>query len=225
MEPTLAASTYIASAIALFTITNPIGSLPIFLGATSAQPPAQQRRMAWLVALAVFVVLAIALIIGTYILQAFGIDIIAFKIAGNLLVAVIGWAMLTAKQNPAHAAEGQSPVVVPLAIPVIAGPGAIALVISDAHSYTSIGDYGIGIVMILVVAAIIGAVLATGPTVARILKPTGMSILMRVFGLLLLSIAVQSIISAIGAVFPVLLGESGVISPLVTSTPSPSPTP
>ena len=224
MGLTLAATSYIAGAIALFTITNPIGSLPIFLGATSAQTPAVQRRMAWLVALAVFAVLTIALIIGTYILTAFGIDIIAFKIAGNLLVAVIGWAMLTAKQNPAQATDGQSPVVVPLAIPVIAGPGAIALVISQAHSYASVGDYALGILTVAVVAAIIGAVLAAGPTVAHILKPTGMSILMRVFGLLLLSIAVQSIISALGAAFPVLLGEQGVVSPLVTPTPTPSPT-
>jgi multiple antibiotic resistance protein len=204
MADAISAPTLITSAIALITITNPIGSLPIFLNVTKDQKPAQQRRTGIWVGLAVVAVLVVSLLVGTYILQAFGIDITSFKIAGNLLVATIGWAMLTAKDNIVSATKDESPIVVPLAIPVIAGPGAISLVITYAHSYTTVLDYVGGVTIILIVGIIIGAVLYFGPEMARLLKPAGMSILTRVFGLLLLAIAIQTILSALTVAFPVL---------------------
>lgn len=204
MADAISAPTLVTSAIALFTITNPIGSLPIFLSVTKGRTDAQQRRTGLWVGLAVVAVLAVSLVAGTYILQAFGIDITSFKIAGNLLVATIGWAMLTAKNNVVAVTDDQSPVVVPLAIPVIAGPGAISLVITFAHSYTSALDYVSGLLIIVAVGIVISVVLYFGPELAKLLKPTGMSILTRVFGLLLLAIAIQSILSALGDAFPVL---------------------
>lgn len=202
MDATISAPTLITSAIALLTITNPIGTLPIFLSLTKDATPAKQRRMAIMIGIAVIVVLAVSLAAGTAILGLFGIDMTAFKIAGNLLVASIGWAMLTAKSSPITVAPGQSPVVVPLAIPVLAGPGAIALVITFAHSYTTVLDWVAGAVTILVVGLIVGIVYFAGPTIAKLLKTTGMDILTRVFGLLLLSIALQTILSSLGEAFP-----------------------
>lgn len=202
MDATIAAPTLITSAIALLTITNPIGTLPIFLSLTKDATPAKQRHMAIMIGLALIAVLAISLAAGTFILGLFGIDMTAFKIAGNLLVATIGWAMLTAKSSPVTVEPGQSPVVVPLAIPVLAGPGAIALVITFAHSYTTVLDWVAGAVTILVVGLIVGIVYFAGPTIAKLLKTTGMDILTRVFGLLLLSIALQTILSSLGEAFP-----------------------
>jgi multiple antibiotic resistance protein len=201
MDP-ISAPSLITGAIALFTITNPIGTLPIFLGLTKDLDAAKQRRTAVLVAIAVVVVLVVALIGGTFVLGAFGIDMTAFKIAGNLLVASIGWAMLVAKSDPVAVEPGQSPVVVPLAIPVLAGPGAIALVITFAHEYTGIVDYLLGIAIVLVIGAAVAVVYAAGPWVARVLKTTGMSVLTRVFGLLLLAIALQVILAALALAFP-----------------------
>jgi multiple antibiotic resistance protein len=197
--------TLITTGIGLLTITNPIGSLPIFLNLTKGFDPGRQRRLGLLVGLAVFAVLTVSLIGGSFVLQAFGIDLTSFRIAGNLLVATIGWAMLTAKENIVTVSkDAQSPVVVPLAIPVIAGPGAISLVITFQETYTSLFDYGAGIVMCLAVSIVIGVALYFAPQVARIVKPTGMSIITRIFGLLLLSIAVQAILSALSDAFPVL---------------------
>ena len=201
MDP-ISAPSLITGAIALFTITNPIGTLPIFLGLTKDLDAAKQRRTAVLVAVAVVVVLVVALIGGTFVLDAFGIDMTAFKIAGNLLVASIGWAMLVAKSDPVAVEPGQSPVVVPLAIPVLAGPGAIALVITFAHEYTGIVDYLLGIGIVLVIGAAVAVVYVAGPWVARVLKTTGMSVLTRVFGLLLLAIALQAILAALALAFP-----------------------
>ncbi|MGA1835863.1 MarC family protein [Herbiconiux sp. 11R-BC] len=196
--------TLVTSAIGLLTITNPIGSLPIFLNLTKGYEPARQKRLGLLVGLAVFAVLTVSLIAGSFVLQAFGIDLTSFRIAGNLLVATIGWAMLTAKTNIVTVTDAESPVVVPLAIPVIAGPGAISLIITFQETYSSLFDYGMGILMILVISAIIAVALYFAPQVARIVKPTGMSIVTRIFGLLLLAIAVQSILSALSDAFPVL---------------------
>jgi multiple antibiotic resistance protein len=204
MADPISGPTLVTSAIALITITNPIGSLPIFLNVTKDQKPLQQRRTGIWVGLAVVVVLVVSLLVGTYILRAFGIDITSFKIAGNLLVATIGWAMLTAKDNIVTAAKDESPVVVPLAIPVIAGPGAISLVITYAHSYRTPVDYLGGVIIVVAVGLVIATVLYFGPEMARLLKPSGMSILTRVFGLLLLAIAIQTILAALGDAFPVL---------------------
>lgn len=202
MTDPIAAPTLITSGIALFTIANPIGSLPVFLEITKELTPARQRRTGLLVGVAVVVVLAIALVAGTWVLDAFGIDITAFRIAGNALVAAIGWAMLLARPTPVASHDGGSPVVVPLAIPVIAGPGAIALAITFAHGYTSALDYVAGLIIVVVVGALVSLVLFFGPTVQRLLGRSGMDVLTRVFGLLLLAIAVQSILSALGDAFP-----------------------
>lgn len=229
MDPAIAAPTLVTSAIALFTITNPIGTLPIFLSLTKDQTATQQRRSAVLVGLAVAVVLLVSLIAGNLILQGFGIDITAFKIAGNALVATIGWAMLVAKPGgPISVKAGESPVVVPLAIPVLAGPGAIALAITFAHSYTDVIDYVLGSVICIVVGLLVAAVFYVGPWVARFLKQTGMSILTRIFGLLLLAIAVQSIMLALGDAFPGLFasgGQSTLLGATLTPTSTPTPTP
>ena len=202
MDATISAPTLITSAIGLLTITNPIGTLPIFLNLTKDATPTKQRRMALLIGLAVIAVLAISLAAGNVILGLFDIDMTAFKIAGNLLVASIGWAMLTAKSSPITVGPGQSPVVVPLAIPVLAGPGAIALVITFAHSYTGVLDWVFGAATVLVVGIVVAAVYFAGPTIAKLLGTTGMSILTSVFGLLLLAIALQTILSSLGEAFP-----------------------
>ena len=203
MSDPISAPTLITSAVALFTIANPIGTLPVFLEVTKKMTPAQQRRTGALVGLAVIVVLAISLVAGTFILEAFGIDITAFKIAGNALVATIGWAMLLARQSPVAAADGDaSPVVVPLAIPLVAGPGAIALAITFAHGYTGVIDYVAGLGIVVVVGLLVSVVYYFGPYIQRFLGVQGMSVLTRVFGLLLLAIAVQSILTALGSAFP-----------------------
>lgn len=198
----ISAPTLVTSAVALFTIANPIGTLPVFLEITKDMAPAKQRRTGILVGLAVIAVLAIALIAGTWVLNAFGIDITAFKIAGNLLVAMIGWAMLLDRQSPVASNSGASPVVVPLAMPLVAGPGAIALAITFAHSYTGITDYLWGLGIVVVVGLLVSLIWYFGPGIQKLLGAAGMSVLTRVFGLLLLAIAVQSILTSLGHAFP-----------------------
>jgi multiple antibiotic resistance protein len=204
MDAGIEAPGLIAVAIALLTITNPIGSVPIFLGLTAGFDAAKQRRTALLVGVAVSAVLLVSLLVGKYVLAAFGIDLTSFRIAGNLLVASIGWAMLTAKTGGPAPGGGSSPTVVPLAIPIIAGPGAISLVITFAEQHTGVLNLIGGAIAVLVVAAAIAVVLFFAPRLQKILGNSGMNILSRIFGLILLAIAVQSIIDALTDAFPVL---------------------
>jgi multiple antibiotic resistance protein len=208
MNTAISAPTLLTSAIALFTIANPIGSLPIFLNLTKGFEAQRQRRIGIYVGIAVFAVLTVSLLLGKLILEGFGIDLTSFRIGGNLLVASIGWAMLTAKANIVTVTDEQSPVVVPLAIPIIAGPGAISLVITFAENYPGPIQLAEGVGMVAAVSLVIAVALYFAPEVAKVVKPTGMSIVTRIFGLLLLSIAVQSILGALGDAFPVLMQTS-----------------
>ena len=131
---------FVTAFVALFTITNPVGNIPLFLALTTNQTPRQQRITARTAAFAVAVVLIICLFVGQAILHLFGIRMEAFTFAGSLVVATLAWSMLSIQtsgqrhtaQEGDEAASKASITVVPLAIPILAGPGAISTVISSA---------------------------------------------------------------------------------------------
>lgn len=192
----ISVTSLVTAAVGLLTITNPLGTLPIFLGLTSHYTPSHQRRTALFVGLAVAIVLLAALLAGQFLLDVFDIHIDSFKIAGGLLIGAVAWSMVTAKASSFTAdAGGRSPVVVPLAIPLLAGPGAIALAITFSHGYDNWLEWIIGAALCVLVGAAVAAIYAAGPWVARILTPAGLEVLTRVFGLLLLAIAVQSVLA------------------------------
>lgn len=205
----VSAPTLVTMAIALITITNPIGSIPVFLDLTASRPAAEQRRIAVLAGIGVFAVLVVALFAGTFVLDAFDIDMTSFKIAGFAFVALIAWGMLTRSGSPVTSTGG-SPAIVPLAFPVLAGPGAVALMISYAHDFAgSIPGYLAGVAIILVNAIIAAVAFVLAPYIARALGADGMAVFTKIFGLLLLAICVQAITTALIAAFPVLGGTGG----------------
>ncbi|HWK20350.1 MAG TPA: MarC family protein [Microbacteriaceae bacterium] len=192
----LSMTSLVTALVGLLTITNPLGTLPIFLGLTAQMTPGRQRRTALFVGLTVAVVLIVALLAGQFLLDVFDIHIDSFKIAGGLLIGAVAWSMVTAKSSSFTVdAGGRSPVVVPLAIPLLAGPGAIALAITFAHGYDEPLEWAVGAGLCLVVGIAVAGIYAAGPWVARVLTPAGLEVLTRVFGLLLLAIAVQSILT------------------------------
>lgn len=192
--------------VALFTICNPIGTIPIFLGVTADQPNPQQRRTAIMTGVGVFAVLAVSLVVGAWLLQFFGIGVPALKIAGFLFVSTIGWAMMTHPDAILPKTNEGSPAIVPLATPVVAGPGAIALVIAFAKENPQLLDYLWGVLLIAVSAALTAIVFFFAPYLSKLLGPAGMDIFTRVFGLILLSICVQQILTALPLVWPGLKG-------------------
>jgi len=195
--------TVVSAYIGLLTITNPVGNLPIFFKLIDRQTPAQRRTTIFVVGIAVFTILAVASLFGTQILRLFSIDITAFRLAGYIVIAFLAWAMLTA--TPSAMLRGGTTgdiAIVPLAIPTLAGPGAISLVISYASVHRSMADLALGLLVIALVAVTVMLVFFGGAFLVGRLGAPGMDILGRIFGLLLLAIAIGGLINVLGTVFP-----------------------
>lgn len=201
---TIAEPTLLTFFLSLFTIANPIGTVPVFLALTEKMDVAAQRRTAITVGIGAFVVLLVSLFAGTWILKFFGIDLTAFRIAGFAFVAMIAWGMMVTPTDVLQS-DGSSPAIAPLAFPVIAGPGAIALMTSFAINYRTVEDYLSGVAIALAVSILTAVIYYLAPELQRLLRKTGMNVFTRVFGLILLAICVQAFILSLGQAFPGLL--------------------
>jgi multiple antibiotic resistance protein len=197
---------------ALLAITNPIGNAPLFLSMTADSAPAERGRVALLAAIAVFVTLTVIAVSGEVILTTFGVTIDDLRIAGGLVVLLIGLSMLHAQATGIHSssaetaegAEKASPAVVPLAIPIVAGPGAMAAVLVTAHGAASAAATATLIAVIAATAAILYACFRAAVPMQRMLGVSGMNIVVRIMGLLLAVIAVDMIAHGLRGEFPLL---------------------
>ncbi|MFO1127080.1 MAG: MarC family protein [Rhodospirillales bacterium] len=196
--------------VALLAIMNPIGNIPLFLVMTEGDDAAQRRRTALVTSLAVMITLMVVALAGADILEALGITVDDLRIAGGLVILLIGMSMLHSETSAIHnsAAETEegrrkeSPAIVPLAIPLTAGPGAMATVIVYAKDARQLLDYA------SLAAAIAAASFATyfafraSAVVKRAFGVSGMNIMVRIMGLLLASIAVGMIATGLKGIFP-----------------------
>lgn len=136
----------IVAFIALFTIIDPIGTIPIFLALTSGQTPHEQKRTVLVASTAMMITLLVALFAGDDILKLFGINLNAFSLAGMIVIASLAWSMLNAKMSPIQhtqaedqeAKQKDSVAIVPLAFPILAGAGAISLVIGYGYRFLAL---------------------------------------------------------------------------------------
>jgi multiple antibiotic resistance protein len=198
--------------IALFTIINPIAVVPTFLLLTHSQTSNERNRTALVASIAVMITLMIALFAGDDILKLFGIDLQAFRLAGMVVIATMAWSMLNAKTSQMQhtkaedqdAEQKDSVAVVPLAFPMLSGAGSISLVINYAAQVSSWEDTIFGAVVIALVSITTAIVLLTAPRIQKLLGLTGMNILTRIFGLLLLAIAIGGAATALIELFPAL---------------------
>jgi multiple antibiotic resistance protein len=209
-------SEFVKFAAALFAILNPFGNTAIFLSVTAERSTADRQRIALLTSVAVLITLVVAAVIGQEILDLFGISIGSFRIAGGVIVLLIALSMLRARQSGVHhsaqeEADGQqkdNPAIFPLAIPVIAGPGAIATVILYAEHAQSVGGaLTIGEVIALM-CVILLVTLRAADRLSGLLGPTGMNVLTRLMGMILAAIAVEMMAGGLRDLFP-QLGPAG----------------
>jgi len=205
---------YVKYLVALLVIVNPLGAVPVFLGLVEGQSQAEQDRSARVAATAVAITLIAALLGGEAVLRFFGIGLPAFRVGGGIVILLMAVAMLHATPSGLHqtpeeaaeAAEKEAVAVVPLAIPLLAGPGAISTVILAAQGSTG---------------WLYSLVLATGPIllaltlwlclrfavpIGRRLGKTGVNIATRLMGLILAAIAVEFIAQGLTQLFPALAG-------------------
>ena len=196
--------------VGIFAILNPLGVIPIYLSMVADRRSDEMHRTAFKASVAVAVILIFAAWGGDTLLSFFGIGMPAFRIAGGLLVLIIAIAMFDARTSPArhtHAeqveAETKNDIaVVPLAIPLLAGPGSISLIIVDAHQVVSFTDKLIFSLGICLVATIVWVVLRLAEPIGERLGTGGLNIVTRVMGLILAAMAVQFMADGLLELFP-----------------------
>lgn len=197
----------------LFFIVNPLSTAPLFITMTEADSPDKRTRMARRAALAACVTLIAFAICGDLLLRLFSITIGAFRIAGGVIIFGIGLNMLRAqspreKQTPEEIREGaekEDIAIIPLAIPMLSGPGAISTVIvlgQRAHTWIHTGVL-LGVILLTCILSYI--ILRSAAWVTGYLGNTGLRIASRLMGLLLAVIAVQFILNGVGDALPKLL--------------------
>lgn len=201
--------------VTLFALIDPIGNVPIFAAATLSATAAQQRQIsAYLVSLVV-VGLLFFYFTGLLLLEFFGISLAAFRIAGGILLLFLGLEMaredflkMFAEVDPTtdtgdvrgYAKRRFQRLVVPFAIPLMIGPGAISAVIIQAGEAREVGAAGWAAGVVAIVAAGLVTMLTfwlAGP-IGRILGDVGMAVVVRVLGLILCALAIQFIIVGFG---------------------------
>ena len=193
-----------ASILALAPITNPIGALAAFAGLTAGNTPAAIRSQAWKTGIYVFAILTTFTVCGSFIMRFFGFDLPSLQIAGGLVVAHSGFSMLENKRRSTneedqHATLKEDVSFSPMALPLIAGPGSIGVVIALTARNTAVG-FHIGIVLgILITAATIAVLLRYGTPWIDKLGATGVGAITRIMGFLILVIGVELIVHGVRA--------------------------
>ena len=198
--------------IALLAIVNPAGAIPIVMALTSDASKDEYKRITKITIISVSTILLLSLLVGELVLQLFGISINSFRVGGGILLLLIAIAMLHARQSSvkftkeeATDAENTASIaVVPLSMPLLAGPGAISTVILYANKGSGVWHYAFMGVDIVLLVAVLWLAFQCIPWIARHITQTGINIFSRVMGLILAAIAVEFIVGGIKGLFPVL---------------------
>src|SRR6202047_2787364 len=190
--PTSAAATFLA----LFPIVDPFGGIPIFFTMTSTWSAQDRNRTAFKTGLWVFVILVTFLFFGRFVLHFFGISLPVLKIAGGLIVANTAWGMVTshARITPEESNEAQDKEdisLTPLAMPLMSGPGAIGVVMALAAHVDSSASYLSMVIGFAAVALPVFLFFWLGGPLVRRLGPSAVGAINKIFGFLILAIAVQ----------------------------------
>jgi multiple antibiotic resistance protein len=211
MEPVL--SFFVTAFVSIFVTLDVIGNIPIFLSITPHNSEAERARMITRALLAVLVVLVLFALFGNLIFRIFGVTIEAFRIVAGLLLLKIAFDMMEAKptrvrHTPEEDVEGQKAedvALIPLAIPLLSGPGTISTVIAltgqTAKTTAAVPAFGALLAAIVVNVLIAYVALRSATAISRFLKEAGMRVFTRIIGLILASIAVQFIITGIRDAF------------------------
>src|SRR5512136_1038444 len=184
--------------LALFIIVDPFGNIPVFIGLTEKMDVGQRRRVFRSATLTGFILLVIFALAGQQILTFFGISLYSFMIAGGILLLIIAIKLLIEGEwwNPEGSLESMS--AVPIAVPLLVGPGAITATILNLQ------EFGIAVTLIAVVIVflIVWIVMRGVEPVNHVLGKSGSQIIARVMALFIAAIAVQYIITGIQYYLP-----------------------
>jgi multiple antibiotic resistance protein len=198
---------FIYSFGALFSIMNPLGTVPVFVGLTKEMPKNERASLSFWTSLNVLLILLISFFVGKYMLSFFGISLDALKIAGGLIIASSGFALLTGKfteHKGMKKAKVQKDIqtrselsLTPLALPMLAGPGAISLLIAFNKKYTDSVDIVSVLLAIIVTVVAIYLILKSAHYIVRLLGASGINALSRIIGFVVIAIGVEMVLGVV----------------------------
>ncbi len=191
--------------VPIFVIVSPIGAVPLFLGMTQNDPPERRTRTAWIAAITTTITLVAASLVGQHIFDFFGVSLDAFSIAGGILLFFIALDFVQVRQTRmkatdseiAEGTEKNEVGIIPLAIPMLSGPGAIATVMvlsGSGHGWAGTAPL---LTAIILVGGVTLVVLLMAVRLQKLLTATILGVLLRLEGLLLAAIAVQMVVTGV----------------------------
>ncbi len=197
--------------VSLFAIVEPVGIVPFFLSVTNGWTRERARMAARAAALTVLVVLLASMALGEGLLKVFGISLASFSVGGGLILLMLALSMLSAREMGMHqtpeeaeeALERSALAVVPLGVPLLAGPGAISNVIVQSHQYGGGVDVYLALTLAIVVVALsVFLVFRSAEWIAERLGTTGVNLVTRLMGLILAALAVEMMARGLLELFP-----------------------
>jgi multiple antibiotic resistance protein len=192
---------HVSEFVTLFLVVDPIGVLPSFLALAGPLDHPTQRKIAVRAVIAAFAVLVFFILAGNFVLRHMNIPIRAFQIAGGIVLFLVALEMLRGDEHPASTPGGDklALAIYPLAIPKIAGPGAMLAVVllTDDDRFNFAGQLATIGVVTIVMAIQLAILLAAGP-ILRVIGAAVASVIGRVMGLLLAALAVSMVMTALG---------------------------
>ncbi len=186
-----------SSALILLFVLDPFGNIPMLLAILKGYPPQRQRRVIFREMVFALAVMLVFLFFGSSILAVFRLESGVIRIAGGTVLFVIGLRMVFPDGPSSMTQAKEEPFIVPIAIPLIAGPSALATLIlmSESHSLTRVLSFA----ALMLAWAITAAILILAPAFYRILGERGLAAMERLMGMLLLMLSVQMFIDGLRA--------------------------
>jgi multiple antibiotic resistance protein len=199
-------ATLLQDIVALLAISNPLGALPVFLAITEGVTPAERSRAAFRAAMAATIILTVAAVAGRPILTAFGISMPALQAAGGLVILMMGLEMLHgAPTRVQYDQEQQSTadrLLVPLAMPLLAGPGAITTVLTLSSRAGTWWETLLLVLSVVMVGTTVGLILVSAARLGRLIGSRGQRILLRFMGLILAAVGAEILLAGVYTFVP-----------------------
>ncbi|MDT8340996.1 MAG: NAAT family transporter [Longimicrobiales bacterium] len=203
-------SQFLVLFVSIFSIVNPLAAIPIYAGMTEGLPADERRSLPRSAALAATVIMMAAYVAGESLLSFFSISIASLRVAGGVLIFGMAWSMLQARMSPQKhrpeesedAAQRTHIAVVPLAMPLLAGPGTISVMILAATRTDGVVDHALALLAAAAVGLSIRVILGLAGPIAGFLGTTGVNVATRFMGLILAALAVEFMAAGLTEIFP-----------------------
>ncbi|EQC46074.1 MarC family protein [Bacteriovorax sp. Seq25_V] len=197
--------------IAMLSILNPIGAIPVYISMTEDLSRPQRKSMTRACSIAVFITITVSLLLGSDILKFFGISIPSFTVGGGVLLFTMALSMIQAKNveakmNTQEITESslREIGIVPLAIPLLSGPGTISTSIIYSKNFHSTFEWIAGIALMAVLSTCVYFVLINADKIRERLGDLGVNVMTRIMGLILLAMSVEMMVGGLKKMIPLL---------------------